>query len=113
MFAVVRHPEAGIGTAPDEAMVHMRALGWVRVSEYRPDPNVFHLPDFIDAPDLDAEPEGSSPLPGDPDPAQVLYDPRGGTVSWLPGDDQVEAIDETNPAAAADRDAAHSKENQA
>jgi len=55
MFAVVRHPEAGIGTAPDEALPHMQANGWVRVSEFRSEPGDFHLPDYADAPEFPAE----------------------------------------------------------
>lgn len=55
-FAVVRHPDTGgIGTSPEAAMPIHRARGWVRVSEYRDAPADFHLPDFADASDLDAE----------------------------------------------------------
>ena len=58
-FAVVRHPETGgLGVVPAGALDMQRAHGWVRVSEYRPEPADFHLPDFADATDdLDAEPE--------------------------------------------------------
>jgi len=37
----------------------------VRVSDYRPEPNDFHLPEFADAPDLDAAPESDSPAEPD------------------------------------------------
>jgi hypothetical protein len=54
-FAVVRHPEAGTGIAPEAVMPQMRANGWVRISEYRKEPNEFHLPEFADVTtDLDA-----------------------------------------------------------
>lgn len=54
-FAVIRHTETGgIGTSPAEAMELHLANGWVRVSEYAPHPWTFNLPDFADAPDLDA-----------------------------------------------------------
>lgn len=57
-FAVIRHTETGgVGTTPAEAMDLHRANGWVRVSEYGPEPSAFHLPDFADAPDLDAAAE--------------------------------------------------------
>ena len=58
-FAVVRHTATGgLGTVALDAMDMYLANGWVRVSEYRAEPSEFHLPDFADAPDLDApEPE--------------------------------------------------------
>lgn len=60
-FAVVRHTETGgVGTTAASAMDLMRANGWVRVSEYRAEPAEFHLPDFADAPDLDATAEAST-----------------------------------------------------
>lgn len=66
-FAVIRHPETGgVGTAPAEAMEHYRNRGWVRVSEYAPNPVLFHLPDFADAPDLDASEEETAE-PATPD----------------------------------------------
>jgi len=66
MFAVVRHPEAGMGICPAEAIDQHRANGWIRVSEYRAEPSDFHLPDFAaSAADLDAEPVAAP----DPEPA--------------------------------------------
>lgn len=57
-FAVIRHPETGgLGVVPAATLSMQRARGWVRVSDYRPEPADFHLPDFADAvDDLDAEP---------------------------------------------------------
>lgn len=63
-FAVIRHTETGgVGTASADAMEHLRANGWVRVSEYRAEPSAFHLPEFADATDLDAvdEPQHDEP----------------------------------------------------
>jgi len=65
MFCVVRHAEAGLGTVPAAAVELLRYNGWVRVSDYRPEPNDFHLPEFADAPDLDAAPESDSPAEPD------------------------------------------------
>lgn len=60
-FAVMRHPETGgLGTVPSAAVESHLANGWVRVSDYRPAPADFNVPDFADAPDVDApdpEPE--------------------------------------------------------
>jgi hypothetical protein len=54
-FAVMRHTETGgVGTVPADAVDLHRANGWVRVSDYRAEPSAFHIPDFADAPDLDA-----------------------------------------------------------
>lgn len=62
-FAVVRHTvTGGVGTCPADALDIHRANGWVRVSDWRPAPDLFHLPDFADAPDLDAAPE-IAPVP--------------------------------------------------
>jgi hypothetical protein len=60
-FYVIRHPGAGVGTCPVDALTIHRAAGWARVSEERPEPADFHLPDFADAPDLDAEPAPAAP----------------------------------------------------
>lgn len=63
MFALARYPgvdEPGI--FPASAMKHQRDRGWYRVSEWRPEPADFHLPDFADAfDDLDAQPQYESP----------------------------------------------------
>jgi hypothetical protein len=54
-FAVIRHTQTGgVGTSPESALDLHLANGWVRVSEFRAEPSDFHLPDFADAPDLDA-----------------------------------------------------------
>lgn len=59
MFAVVRHPDVAVpGVVAAAALDHMRANGWIRISEYRDQPDDFHLPEFADVTDdLDAEPE--------------------------------------------------------
>jgi hypothetical protein len=59
MFALARYPGVDeLGIFPASAMEHQRARGWVRVSEWRPEPADFYLPDFADAfDDLDAPPE--------------------------------------------------------
>lgn len=61
MFAVVRHPDVdNLGVVPEGALETLRTHGWYRVSEWRVQPSEFHLPDFAEAPDLDApapEPE--------------------------------------------------------
>lgn len=68
-FCVIRHPEAGIGTCPSTALEVHRAAGWIRVSEFRLDPNDFDLSDYVDAPDLDAPP----PAPAQPEkPAKTI-----------------------------------------
>ena len=54
-FVVIRHPEIGVGTCPADTLDLWRAQGWVRVSDERTEPSLFHLPDFADAPELDAE----------------------------------------------------------
>jgi len=59
-FAVIRHPDAGMGTCPESSLEQHRANGWMRVSEWRDEPSDFHLPDFAEAlEDLDPplEPE--------------------------------------------------------
>lgn len=62
--AAIRHTESGaLGTCPESAMEQMRARGWVRVSDYVPNPVLLHLPDFADAPDLDADPAPATPEP--------------------------------------------------
>lgn len=64
-FCVIRHPEISVpGTCPETAYAHQRALGWVRVSEWRDEPSAFHLPHFADAiedldPGFGAEPAAS------------------------------------------------------
>lgn len=69
MFAVIRHPEAGIGTAPRDALTLMRANGWIRISEFRDEPGAFHLPDFADVTaDLDAEAAPEVVAEPDPEP---------------------------------------------
>jgi len=67
VFAVVRHPDIeNPGIVPEGALEAHRVRGWYRVSEWRAQPADFYLPDFVDAPDLDApesepeqEPEGA------------------------------------------------------
>ena len=58
-FAVVRHPDIEtLGIVPQGAMEYERVRGWYRVSEYRPEPNDFYLPDFEESfEDLDAPPK--------------------------------------------------------
>lgn len=65
MFAVIRHPDVvPLGTCPDTALEHHQALGWVRISDWRTEPDLFHLPDFAEAfADLDAP---APPAPDDP-----------------------------------------------
>lgn len=67
-FAVIRHPDAGVGVAPAAALPIHLANGWVRVSEFRAEPSAFHLPDFVDAPDVDAKP---APKPVSATPANT------------------------------------------
>lgn len=65
-FAVIRHPETGgVGTAPADAMEHLRSIGWIRISDYAAEPSAFHLPDYAEATtDLDPpEPEQDTPRP--------------------------------------------------
>jgi hypothetical protein len=65
MFAVVRHPDIeAVGVVPRSAFELNRAKGFYRVSEWRETPSDFHLPDYANGVDLDAEPE---PEP-DPEP---------------------------------------------
>lgn len=56
MFCVIRHPNVtAVGTCPDTALEHHRSLGWMRISDWRPEPDAFNLPDFAEAvTDLDA-----------------------------------------------------------
>lgn len=54
-FVVIRHPHIGLGTCPADAAALMAGGGWVRVSDERPDPSYFHLPDYADASPVDAE----------------------------------------------------------
>ena len=62
MFAVVRNPDiAELGVIPATALDMHRGKGWFRVSDFRPQPADFYLPDFAESTqDLDA-PESSSP----------------------------------------------------
>lgn len=62
MFVVVRHPEAGVGTVPVSSLPEWEGRGWVVVSDERPEPTMFHLPDFAEPaaepqPETPAEPE--------------------------------------------------------
>jgi hypothetical protein len=59
VFAVVRHPDIDTpGIIPQAALEAHLAREWYRVSDWRAEPAAFHLPDFFDAPDVDApEPE--------------------------------------------------------
>lgn len=55
MFAVFRHPEAGLGKCPEQAAKHYRDNGWVRVSEWTENPSDLHIELFSGASaDLDA-----------------------------------------------------------
>jgi hypothetical protein len=59
-FVVMRHTETGgVGAVAAEAVDLHRVNGWIRVSDYRGEPGDFHLPDYSDAPDLDAPPQHS------------------------------------------------------
>jgi hypothetical protein len=73
-FAVVRHPDIEtLGIIPQGAMEYERVRGWYRVSEYRPEPSSFHLPDFDDADeDLDAPPpkKPARKAPAAPEPTE-------------------------------------------
>lgn len=64
-FAVVRHPDVtALGILPAGAFELARAQGWYRISEYRPEPSDFHLPEFADCfDDLDAPPPPPKPKP--------------------------------------------------
>jgi hypothetical protein len=53
-FCVIRHDSLGIGTCPESALPLHQAAGWFRVSEFSGDPADFNLPDYAEAPDLDA-----------------------------------------------------------
>lgn len=56
-FCVIRHPEAGLGTAPDTALPHYVANGWSRVSGWADAPSDLVLSDYADAdPYDDGEP---------------------------------------------------------
>src|SRR5262249_40122643 len=55
-FVVIRHPEAGVGTAPVEALEHWAARGWEAVSDERPDPSLFHLPHYAAPPEPNPPP---------------------------------------------------------
>jgi len=67
MFAVVRHPDiAEPGIVPQGAIDLLVVNGWYRVSDWRPQPSDFHLPDFtaatkaavfVCAPESEPEPE--------------------------------------------------------
>jgi hypothetical protein len=59
-FFVMRLPETGgIGAVPETAVEHHRNQGWVRVSDAlsRDEYERFQPQAYVDAPDLDAEPE--------------------------------------------------------
>jgi hypothetical protein len=87
-FAVVRYvdPSVGLGILPADAIPQARANGWTRVSEYRPEPSAFHLPDFVDAiADLDAEQH---------DPAESAQDEAATTTEPAPVE-MADDIDET------------------
>lgn len=61
-FVVVRHPGISTpGVIPAAALEHQRARGWFRVSDERAEPAAFHLPEFVQAPDLDATPTTEAP----------------------------------------------------
>jgi hypothetical protein len=55
-FVVVRHPEAGVGTAPVSGLYLLEANGWQVVSDERAEPSMFHLPDFAAAAETQPEP---------------------------------------------------------
>jgi len=59
VFAVVRHPDIETpGIIPATALGFHRARGWVRISEFMPEPSDFHIPDFAEVfADLDEESE--------------------------------------------------------
>jgi hypothetical protein len=58
VFAVVRHPDIDTpGIIPQAALEAHLAREWYRVSDWRAEPADFHLPDFFDAPDVEANPE--------------------------------------------------------
>ncbi len=55
MFAVIRHPDIAVpGTTSETAWPMWHARGFVRVSEWRPEPNDFELDEYLDASDVDA-----------------------------------------------------------
>jgi hypothetical protein len=56
-FCVMRLADVGPATTPESAWPMYQARGWVRVSEWMDDTSQVYLPDYADAPDLDAEPE--------------------------------------------------------
>ncbi len=49
MFCVVRHPDAGLGTAAEDLIPLLEVKGWVRVSERREWPSDFDLDEYTDA----------------------------------------------------------------
>jgi hypothetical protein len=62
MFVVVRHPDiTNPGVIPVAALAFQRERGWYRVSEEREQPADFHLPDYLDAEDLDAQADPALP----------------------------------------------------
>jgi hypothetical protein len=62
MFCVIRHAETGgLSVVPASAVDYLSNNGWSRVSDDRPEPGDFHLPEF--APDPDA----ASESPAEPD----------------------------------------------
>lgn len=61
-FAVVRHPDVAVpGIVPAAAFELKRIQGWYRVSDWRDEPSDFHLPEFAEAPDLDAPEPAQEP----------------------------------------------------
>lgn len=75
MFAVIRHPDLDtVGLTPESGLEFFRVKGWYRVSEYRPNPADFHLPDFADATeDLDAPEPATEP---EPEPESAAADTK-------------------------------------
>ncbi len=55
-FCVIRHPEAGLGTAPDTALDHYLGRGWERVSAWSGSPSDFVLADYTEAEPIEDEP---------------------------------------------------------
>lgn len=68
-FAVVRHPDiAEPGIVPQGAIDLLVVNGWYRVSDWRPQPSDFHLPDFTAATEAAvpvSEPEPEVPSEND------------------------------------------------
>ena len=53
---MVRHPDIEtVGVCPQASFEAHRARGFYRVSEWRENPADFHLPDYAEGVDLDAE----------------------------------------------------------